>query len=289
VAVVTGASRGVGRGIAHALGMTGATVYVTGRTVGAGRAAPAGTLPGTIEETAAAVTAAGGQGIAVPCDHADDDQVAALFARVAEEAGQLDILVNNATAIPAALTGPGAFWEKPLDMTDMLTVGLRSQYVASWHAAPLLLRGRAAGRPPGLIAFTSAPGAVCYMYGPAYGAQKAGVDKLAADMAVDLREHRVAAVSIWLGLVLTERTRLALQREPARYASRLPNLETPEFTGRVIAALYADPAVMALSGQTLIGAEAAERYGIVDEEGRRPVSRRATLGSPHVGHPAIVR
>src|ERR1700733_9254250 len=176
VAVVTGASRGAGRGIAAALGATGATVYVTGRTEQEGTAP----LPGTIHATAAENTAAGGHGIAVRVDHGNDAEVAALFARVAAEQGQLDILVNNVAVIHDQLIAPGPFWEKPLELVDILDVGLRSHYVASWHAAHIMVP-----RGSGLIAFTSSFGSVCYMHGPAYGAQKAGVDKFAADMAVD--------------------------------------------------------------------------------------------------------
>ena len=131
IVVVTGASRGAGRGIALALGATGATVYVTGRTQREGEAE----LPGTVQSTAEAVTTAGGTGIAIHCDHADDRQVAALFEQVREDQGRLDILVNNATALHPALTAEGPFWEKPLELTCLLDVGLRSHYTAAWHAA----------------------------------------------------------------------------------------------------------------------------------------------------------
>ncbi|HTZ70393.1 MAG TPA: SDR family NAD(P)-dependent oxidoreductase, partial [Acetobacteraceae bacterium] len=176
IAVVTGASRGAGAGIARALGAHGATVYVTGRTETSGEAP----LPGTIYETAAAVTKAGGRGIPVRVDHAKDDEIAALFERVGSESGRLDILVNNAATIHDDLIVPTPFWERSRALADILDVGLRCHYIATYHAAPLLLL-----RPGGLVAFTSSFGAVCYMHGPAYGAQKAGVDKFAADMAVD--------------------------------------------------------------------------------------------------------
>jgi NAD(P)-dependent dehydrogenase (short-subunit alcohol dehydrogenase family) len=181
VAVVTGASRGVGQGIALALGAAGMTVFVTGRAPEHGGSNVYGhALRGSLEDTAAAITAAGGRGIAVVCDHADDAQVQALFARVEKECGQLDLLVNNAAFIHDQLIEPGPFWEKPLDLVRILDVGLRSAYIASYYAAPLLLK-----RGQGLICFTSSFGAGCYMHGPAYGAQKAGCDKLAADMAID--------------------------------------------------------------------------------------------------------
>jgi NAD(P)-dependent dehydrogenase (short-subunit alcohol dehydrogenase family) len=284
VAVVTGASRGAGKGIALALGATGMTVYVTGRStsVSLGRLRDT-LLPGTILETAAQITALGGRGVAVACDHRDDAAVQAAFERVASESGRLDILVNNAASIHDALIEPGAFWEKPLELADILDVGLRSAYVASYFAAPLMVRAQR-----GLIAFTSSFGASCYMHGPAYGAQKVGVDKFAADMAVELAPHGVAAVSLWLGPQLTERTAAAARSRPEQYAEFLRQGETPQFNGRIIYALARDPALQSLSGQTLISAEVARRYGITEEGGRQPPSYRELLGSPRVPHPAKV-
>jgi NAD(P)-dependent dehydrogenase (short-subunit alcohol dehydrogenase family) len=246
VAVVTGASRGAGRGIAIALGAHGYTVYVTGRTQRAGES-PWG---GTIHDTAAAVTAAGGKGVAVRVDHRDDDAARALFERVGREHGRLDVLVSNAALIREELQS----------------------------AAPLLV---AAGR--GLVVFTSAPGAVRYQYGAAYGAHKAGLDKFAADMAVDFRPFGVAAVSIWMGAVLTERLRQVIDSGP-EFAYLDDIAETPEFTGHVIAALAADPDVLAVSGRTLIGAEVARQYGITDRDGRHPPSMRELMSVQPVNY-----
>jgi NAD(P)-dependent dehydrogenase (short-subunit alcohol dehydrogenase family) len=278
VAVVTGASRGAGKGIAIALGREGATVYVTGRSLKEGDAA----LPGTISATADAVTQAGGRGIAVACDHARDAEVEALFARIAAEQGRVDILVNNATFLHDQLINPGGFWEKPLALVDILDVGLRSAYVASWFAAPLMVK-----QSDGLIAFTSSFGASCYMHGPAYGAQKVGVDKFAKDMAVDLKPHHVAAVSLWMGMLRTERTQRVMAAEPEKYAGFWEMAETPDFTGHLIAALYRDPQRAEKSGQVLISAELAVEYGITDE-GRQPPSHRPMLGGPVQAHPAVV-
>ena len=280
VAVVTGASRGAGAGIARALGAAGYAVYVTGRTTVEGSAP----LPGTIGGTARAIDEAGGRGIAVAVDHRDDNAVKALFGQIERDEGRLDILVNNAAIIDDALIQPGGFWERPLSLVDILDVGLRSGYVASFHAAPLLIRTGG-----GLIAFTSSFGSACYMHGPAYGAQKAGIDKFAADMGVDLKESDVAAVSIWMGPLKTERTDKAIAERPDQYEAIMANAETPEFTGRVVAAIHADPDRMALTGQTLIGAEMGERYGIVDAGDKQPPSFRAMLGEPRIPHPAIVR
>lgn len=281
VAIVTGASRGAGRGIALALGAHGCVVYVTGRSEKAGDHA----LPGTIYETAEAVTAAGGTGIAVRVDHADDTQVEALVAQVLAERGRIDILVNNAAAVYDELSAPGHFWEKPLKLVDMLDVGLRSGYVASYFAAPAMVKQGC-----GLVIFTSASGAVHYVFGPAYGAHKAGMDKLAADMAVDFKEFGVAALSIWMGALLTDRLKLMIEAEPEKFGYLADRVETPEFTGHVVWALYNDPGLMELSGQTVIGAEMARKYGIMDEGGRQPPSYRETHQvEPRVQYPNIIR
>ena len=280
VAVVTGASRGAGKGIARALGAAGMTVYVTGRSQHEGDAP----LPGTIHETAREIDALGGRGIAVACDHADDAQVKALFERVERESGQLDILVNNATYLHDQLILPGPFWEKSLDLVNILDVGLRSAYVASWHAAPLMAKRRS-----GLIAFTSSFGASCYMHGPGYGAQKVGVDKFAKDMAVDFKPFNVAAFSIWMGMLKTDRTRRVMDSEPEKYNGFWDIAESPEFTGHLISALYRDPKVMEKSGQVLVGAEAALDYGLKDIDGKQPPSHRPMLGGPTQAHPAIVQ
>lgn len=269
VVVVTGASRGAGKGIAIALGALGATVYVTGRTQHEGDAP----LPGTVAGTAAAVDQAGGRGVAVHCDHSDDDQVASLFERVREEQGALDILVNNATALDDALTEKGPFWEKPLSVTGLWDVGMRSHYVATYFAAPLLIASGAA-----LVVNTSSFGGRIYMHGPAYGAGKAAVDKMAHDMAVDFRPHNVAVVSLWMGLLLTERTRAVFEAHPERYAGLSETCETPQFTGRVIASLFRDPQRMARSGKVWIGAELGAEYGVTDINGRQPPSHREFFG-----------
>ncbi|GLP81507.1 SDR family NAD(P)-dependent oxidoreductase [Mycobacterium antarcticum] len=265
VAVVTGASRGAGAGIAHALGNHGCTVYVTGRT----RDTTASRLAGTIDETAARVTAAGGTGIAVAVDHGDDEQVRNLFARIGEEAGRVDILVNNAAIIRDEMMGRTKFWEESVNVIDTLDVGLRSSYVATVHAAPLMLPQH-----KGLVAFSSSSGAAHYAFGPAYGVPKAGTDKMAADMAFDFKEFGIAAVSIWMGSLLTDRVRKIIAAKPEKFGHILQSAETPELTGHVIWALYNDADLMDVSGQTLIGAELAVKYGIADEDGRQPPSYR---------------
>lgn len=279
VVVVTGASRGAGKGIALALGETGATVYVTGRTRAEGDAG----LPGTVFATAREIDARGGTGVPVICDHSDDDQVAALFRRVERESGALDILVNNAFTIPDGLARKGPFWEKPLALQSMFDVGMRSAYVASYYAAPLLIENSA-----GLVVNTSSFGGRCYMHGPAYGAGKAAVDKMAHDMAVDFRPHNVAVISLWMGLLKTERNTALFEGAPERYASFAAGAESPQFSGRVIDALARHEDPMRWSGQVVIGAELGEELGVVDIDGGRPRSHRAVLGDPPTFSKAVV-
>lgn len=270
IAVVTGASRGAGRGVAVGLGRTGSTVYVTGRT-----SRGDDQTSGTIEAAAAAVTEAGGTGIPIVCDHRDDAQVAALFERVRDDNGRLDILVNNATLLPDGLTDDAPFWEKPLEMVDILDVGLRSHYVASYYAAPLLIANGA-----GLVVNTSSPGGRCYIHGPAYGAGKAGVDKMAHDMAYDFRPHDVAVVSLWMGMLLTERLQAAVAANPDAMGRMLAIAETPEFTGLIIDALATDPEYMTKSGQIFYSAELGIEYGVADTNGKQPASPRRAMGPP---------
>ena len=286
VAIVTGASRGAGKGIALGLGQKGYTVYVTGRseTTGTAFGWDGTPLPGTVHETAEEVTEAGGKGISIVCDHADDEQVEEMFKRVEKESGRLDILVNNATFIHHQLIEDKPFWEKELQAAHILDVGLRSSYVASWHAAQLMVPAK-----KGLIAFGSSFGASCYMHGAAYGAQKAGIDKLAHDMAVDFKETGVLAVSIWMGPLLTERAKIAAEVNPEQYKEFIATAETPQFIGHILDAIANDPNGSEINGHTLIAAEICSRYGITDRDGITPPSYREMLGSPRDPNPAIIK
>lgn len=281
VIVVTGASRGAGKGIALGLAGPGTTIYVTGRTSVEGDAP----LPGTVGATAEEITARGGVGIPVVCDHSDDEQVAELFARVEREHGRLDVLVNNALVVHDELTRPGPFWDKPLSLQVVLDVGTRSTYVASWHAAPLLVANGG-----GLVVNTSSFGGRCYMHGPAYGAGKAAVDKMAHDMAHDFRPYGVAAVSLWMGMLRTERTEKLFEgaAESEQYRSFVASAESAEFPGRVIDALSRDAGLMERSGKVLIAAELAEELGIRDTDGGQPPSHRGYLGAPPEFSDAVV-
>jgi len=274
VALVTGASRGIGKGIALALGTEEATVYVTGRTVDPGRQS----LPGTVGEPAEEVCRRGGKGVAVVVDHRNDDQVAALFDQIRCEQGRLDILVNNAFAIPEDLTEPRPFWEKPLPNWEMVDVGVRSNFVAAWHAAKIMV-----GQQSGLIVTASGYVGVTYTYGVVFGMCKTAVDRMARDMAIELQPHHVASLSLWQGLTFTERAQRNLARSPAMQELTVTKPavgRSPEFPGRVIAALAGDPDVMKRSGGTFITAEVAQDYGITDINGRAIPSLRAERGAP---------
>jgi len=272
VAVVTGASRGIGKGIALVLAQEGATVYVTGRTVASG----SHPLPGTVGETAAEAVRRGGKGIAVQVDHARDEQVAALFERIQREQGRLDILVNNAIAIPAELTRPGSFWEKPISNWEMIDVGLRSNYVAAWHAARLMVPQKS-----GLIVALSGYVGVTYTFNVIFGTCKTATDRMARDMAIELKPHNVASLSLWQGFTYTERTRENL-KTVAGMAAQLNSAagSSVEFPGRIIAALAKDPDVMKRSGGTFINAELGQEYGVTDVDGKVIPSLRAERGAP---------
>lgn len=257
IAVVTGASRGVGRGVALALGDAGMRVYVTGRTRGEGL---------SIDTVAAEIDRRGGEGVPVPVDHTDDAQVEALFARVKEEAGRLDVLVNNVFAIPKERMWGLPFWEQPIGIWDQMhEVGLRSHYVASVFAAPMMVAAKR-----GLIANVSSFAGAGFQLNVAYGVGKAGVDRLAADMAHDLAPHGVTSVSLWPGIVRTE---WVMSQDELPFSTEVS--ESAEFTGRAVAALSSDPDVLRKTGRRLVVAELAEEYGFDDVDGTRPPSLRA--------------
>jgi len=276
VAVVTGASRGVGKGIALALAEQGATVYVTGRTVVEGSAPLPGTVGQTASECDARGQANGGKGIAVPVDLASDTEIAALFERIEREQGRLDILVNNAIMLPDHLTGPDPFWQRPLSDWGMVDIGLRAAFVCAWHAAKLM-----AAQGSGLIVGISGFVGVTYTYGTVFGTTKAALDRMARDMAIELQPHGVASVSLWQGFTYTERAMENLRNVPGLGEQlKAAAGSSPEFPGRVIAALASDPALMDKSGGTFIMAELAQEYGVTDVDGSAVPSNRASRGSP---------
>lgn len=264
IAVVTGASRGVGRGIALGLGEAGATVYVTGRSIEEGQGREG--LSGTVFQTASDVTALGGIGIAARCDHRHDDEVEALFQRVLAEQGRLDILVNNVWAGYELMvennqfTWVNPFWQQPLWRWDaMFHGGVRAHFVASHFAAQLMTQQKS-----GLIVNTSFWAGQKYMSNVIYGVSKIATDRLAIDMAHELGDYGVAALSLYPGLVRTEGV-----MENAEHFD-MSNSESPQFIGRAVAALAMDPKIMEKSGQVLVAASLALEYGFTDIDGKQP-------------------
>jgi dehydrogenase/reductase SDR family member 1 len=245
-AVVTGASRGVGRGVAIALAGAGYAVFATGRSIASSN------LPADI--------------VRIPTDHLDDAQTAAAFGRVADSG--LDVLVNSSWGGYEQMVENGAFtwglpfWEQPTHRwTSMIDTGVRAAWVCSAHAARLMVP-----RSRGLIVNISFWPAQKYIGNTIYGVAKAATDKLTADTAHELRQHQVAVVSLYPGLVRTE----SVLEAAAQGWLNLSNSESPEFIGRVVAGLAADPDMMQLSGQVVVAAAYALQHAIVDVDGRQP-------------------
>ena len=261
VALVTGASRGVGRGIAQELGVVGATVYVTGRSVRAD--ATTEDLGGDVNGTAALVTRADGIGIPAPCDHTRDDDVLALFERIRREQGRLDILVNNVWGgyedfDAANFVAP--FWEQPMWRWElMFDAGVRAHYTASRLAASLMIP-----RKQGLIVNISSGDEGKYRGQVMYDVAKAAVDRMAFGMAQELRQYGIAAIALYPGLTRTERVE--------RFASEaeLASSESPRYAGRAVVALASDDAVMERSGGAYKTGELAREYGFTDVDGTQP-------------------
>jgi NAD(P)-dependent dehydrogenase (short-subunit alcohol dehydrogenase family) len=271
VALVTGASRGAGRGIALELGAGGATVYVTGRSVEGGPTTDG--VPGTIDQTARDVSARGGLGIAVRCDHTVDAEVEALFGRVRRDHGRLDLLVNNVwggyedpACRPLALK---PFWEQSLGQWEsMFSAGVRAHLTASRLAVPLMLtQGR------GLIVSTTANvGALPYMPNLFYDLSKHAVARMAWEMAQELRPHGIAAVALAPGFMRTERVVEAFRRAgmPDRLDGPGGPSETPAYLGRAVVALAADPRAIEKTGSLLEVGALAREYGFTDVNGTQP-------------------
>lgn len=257
VALVTGASRGIGRGIAIGLGRAGATVAITGRTAHAGHSV----LPGSLEETAALVEAAGGTALPLPCDHRDDAAVARAFEIVDARFSRLDVLVNNATMVPDVelLFSATPFWELGVSLWDALfAVGVRSHFVAAQHAAPRMI---SAGG--GLIINISSAGAAAHAGVVPYDVAKTAVDRLTVEMARELSPHGVPVVSLWPPPTATEGMLAAVtpDDDPRTWSP-------PEFTGSVVAALAANPEeARQRTGTSVRVRNLARELGITDPAG----------------------
>ena len=264
IALVTGASRGVGKGVALGLGEAGASVYATGRS--AVDMQDAGKLGGTPAATAELVSAAGGKGIAILCDHTKDEDTVAAFEQIRRDSGRLDILVNNAWAgyenmfEAGKFTYANRFWEQAFWRWDaMFDAGVRAAYTSAAHAARLMTQQKS-----GLIVNISYWSAQRYINNTAYGVAKAAIDKMTEYMALELRPYDVAVVSLYPGLVRTE----SVMRS-AEYFD-LSNSESPQFIGRAVAALARDPQLMSKSGKIVTAAELGLEYGFTDLDGSQP-------------------
>lgn len=273
VAVVTGASRGVGKGIALGLAEFGATVYVTGHTED-GNELPDFLKETSIYKTAEEVIRLGGVGVPHRCDHSKDEEVELLFKRIKDEQGRLDILVNNAwaggTHVIQGYFFNTSFWQQPVSLwDDNYTVGVRSNYVASRFAAEIMTKQKS-----GLIVNISFYGGRRYLNNVAYGVCKAAVDRLSADTAHELKDHGISVFSLYPGQISTEG-----MLEYAKFDSNvdLSKMESPQFVGRCVAALAKDENAIMDTGKILITAEVAERYGFTDIDGKQPKSLRSEL------------
>lgn len=280
IAVVTGASRGAGRGIALELGALGATVYVTGRST---REEPAGSyqkilalselasLPGTIDDTADEVTARGGRGIAARCDHTREEDVAQLFERVQREHGHIDLLVNNAWGGHETFDGvfDAPFWKHSLQHWDsMFDRGVRNHLLASRFAAPRMVE-----RGSGLIVTTTFWDRDRYMRGNLfYDLAKATMSRLAFGMAEELRPHGVTSLAVAPGWMRTELVLAGHHTDEEHWQERpaLARTESPRYLGRAVARLAGDPSVIEKSGKVLRVADLAREYGFTDVDGRQP-------------------
>jgi dehydrogenase/reductase SDR family protein 1 len=264
VALVTGASKNIGKGIAREVAANGAVTYLTARTLD--------DVPGrlaSLQRTADEIETLGGQAVALACDHTIDAEVEAVFDRIAQEQGRLDLVVNVASPDFSAMVGV-PFWELPFEaMSQCLDVGPRSDYVTSALAARLMIPQRS-----GLVINISSHGAEGYLLSVPYGVGKGAIDKLTRDTALELREHNIAVVSLWPGLVLTEGL-LANATVNDQGRTEVLGLdisfgESPKFNGKAVVALATDPNIMERSGGSFWSSVLAREYGYAEDDGSLP-------------------
>ncbi|XP_065064207.1 dehydrogenase/reductase SDR family member 1-like [Rhopilema esculentum] len=264
VALVTGASRGIGKGIAKMLCEAGATVYITGRRM------EGGDFP--LCDAAQDIENRGGNCVPVECDHSNDQDVEKLFTKIEKEQdGRLDILVNNAFAgVNFIMKQMGKkFYEQPIEAWDIINnVGTRSNYIAAHHAANMMVK-----RNSGLIVNISSPGGLRYLFNLAYGVGKEANDRMAVDMAIELRKKNVCVVSMWPGAVITELVDEQINNG-TKLSTAFSNPQDSTLTGKVIVGLASDKNKMSKSGKVVIVAELANEYGLKDVGDSTPLSVR---------------
>ncbi|VDK48230.1 unnamed protein product [Anisakis simplex] len=272
VALVTGASRGIGKGIALELGRAGAVVYITGRPPKQQERALNRLLhQPTLVETAKQICDSGGKGIAVYCDHSDEKNVRELFKQISsEQKNRLDLLVNNAYAAVTAITrnAKTKFYNTDTSMWDIVNnVGLRNHYICSVYGAKMM-----ASNKNGLIVTVSSSGGLRFLFGTAYGTGKAACDRLAADMAHDLIDDNVTSVSLWPGPVVTELVSKTVLKTSSNQKSRLQKIyekaESTQMSGKCIVALANDPNRISKTGHILTTTALAREYNLYEEDGK---------------------
>jgi dehydrogenase/reductase SDR family member 1 len=265
VALVTGASKNIGKGIALEVAASGATTYVTARSLD--------DVPGqlaSLERTVSEIAATGGKAIAVACDHTDDAQVATVFQRIADEQRRLDLVVNVASPDFSEMVGV-PFWDLSFDhISRCLDVGPRSNYVTTAMAARLLMIPQGSG----LIVNISSHGAESYLLSVPYGVGKAAIDRVTRDTALELKPKGVAVVSLWPGLVLTEgllaNTTVDADGRRSLYGLDISIGESPKFNGKAVVALASDPNILDRTGSSFFSSRLAREYGFTEDDGSLP-------------------
>jgi NAD(P)-dependent dehydrogenase (short-subunit alcohol dehydrogenase family) len=265
VALVTGASKNIGKGMALEVAASGATTYLTARTL-----SDAPDQLGSLERTAAEIEAAGGTAVPLACDHTDDAQVEAVFDHIADEQGRLDVVVNVASPDFSEMVGV-PFWERPLDdMTRCLEIGPRSNFATTVMAARRFMIPQHSG----VVINISSHGADTYLLSVAYGAGKAAIDRITRDTALELQPHGVAVVSLWPGLVLTEgllaNTTVAPDGTRQLHGLDIGFGESPKFNGKAVVALAADPGILERTGGSFRSSRLAREYGFTEDDGSLP-------------------
>ena len=285
VILVTGASRGVGKGIAEGIARPGDFIICAARSQSKGSTVQqfGFEIQSSLDSTVEKIEERGAKGIAYCIDLNNQDEILKLAGYIKKEFGQLDLLIHSACQIHDDLVEPKPYWEKSVDLWSIMDVGLKSNYLLSHALTPLMIESK--GK---LILQISSHGAMCYMHGPIYGAQKAGIDKMAFDMAYDLKPFEICSLSLWSGIVKDEKTQKVSEMHGEQYAEFLKGAASQEYAGLVINGLYDDAKLMSMSGKTLLAAEIGDQYGIQDIDDCTPKSDRDALGGPRDFSEAVV-